>query len=642
MSLTLSGGTTLNDYNANLNSAAYLNSPTYDPIAAQAAFIAANGPAWSPPPAMPAFDLGVSYQPAYQPAYTVPVQSYSASVPTLPVSVGGGGGEPAINVNNTPVLQSSATMNLAPMQFPNMPNFTPEQQPGMINIGGRNYGADQLIAANPQVSFAPGVPQMDTVSDGAYGYSGTMLPAAPTTTGQPYQLGGNMGNMPEMLPAPDIAQMGMPNPFIERPAQVNYYQSSPAQDIRTLPQTAIDMLPDRNDYMPSPDTFIPPMQRQHKSFAGKLMAPIAQGVWAMRGQANARAGMLQAAEDRYKTDLNSRVTMLQTMMPGVINANREMMQQMGADSRVAHQAFNQGALAVLNFMLDQEDKKILDAAQSMELLSRAFLLPPTVIGETGQIDQTGRPVFAPVVNRQKTAMIRGAARTLGLNEADIWGLSQVQDPNAAEEQRQAAIATRQKAFDLAKLQQMLPYELGLLKAHIAETNAQAGLAEAQAGSTDTEAATNKFNLTQRQKIAKYERWEAIAKAMDGISKMIVSRETRKAMIAKADLENKKIIEETYRTRLEGQAVPQEAAARMATALATLSLNATDPNSQKVAATLLKSIEETLNHSPSTQEPLPRSQPKRPWQNAQQLPPLDPKYFNGQPLSFNNAPAIAGE
>ena len=60
--MLLSGGATLNDYNANLNSAAYLNSPTYDPMAAQAAFIAANGPAWSPPPAMPAFDLGISYQ----------------------------------------------------------------------------------------------------------------------------------------------------------------------------------------------------------------------------------------------------------------------------------------------------------------------------------------------------------------------------------------------------------------------------------------------------------------------------------------------------------------------------------------------------------------------------------------------------
>ena len=139
-------------------------------------------------------------------------------------------------------------MNLAPMQFPNMPNFTPEQQPGMINIGGRNYGADQLIAANPQVSFAPGVPQMDTVSDGAYAYDATRIPEQPQAYGggQPMQLGGEAEALPDSL-------MGIPNPYMQRPVAPAYTQQPAYQAAMAMPQQAIQSLPTLDQfYNPQP------------------------------------------------------------------------------------------------------------------------------------------------------------------------------------------------------------------------------------------------------------------------------------------------------------------------------------------------------------------------------------------------------
>lgn len=623
--MLLSGGATLNDYNANLNSAAYLNSPTYDPMAAQAAFIAANGPAWSPPPAMPAFDLGVSYQPAYQPAYTVPVQSYSASVPTLPVSVGGGGGEPAINVNNTPVLQSSATMNLAPMQFPNMPNFTPEQQPGMINIGGRNYGADQLIAANPQVSFAPGVPQMDTVSDGAYGYDATRIPEQPRaySEGQPMQLGGEA----EALP-PDL--MGIPNPYMQRPVAPAYTQQPAYQAAMAMPQQAIQSLPTLDQF------YNPQPAPQANSVGGAIK----RALWALPGPSRRRAAEYADARDQQREAANRQAMLMQVSLPAQIGLNREALQQQGADYRVAAGAFNQGAMAALTFHLDAKEKQMLRASEALNLAANAQLEPSFINGQP---------------NRHKAQMLRMAGQQLGWSEADIYALQQQQDPNAAEAQQQAAIKTQQQAFELRKANKMLQGELSLLSAKAAEAYGQAAQANASAGLMGTQAATNTFNLKQRQKISKYERWGIIADQMNKVDEMLVNRGTRQNRIDNAKLANQKLQADIYRQEMEAAAVPVEAAGRMASAMASMG-QSLDPSVKAAAAGMTDSVYGILGIKEKTEivtdargraigskmvpvqppaavnqfrENIPQPGYRQRFAQPQQLP---PSYFSGQSLA----------
>jgi len=626
--MLLSGGATLNDYNANLNSAAYLNSPTYDPMAAQAAFIAANGPAWSPPPAMPAFDLGISYQapaPSYQPAYTVPVQSYSASIPTLPVSVGGGGGEPAINVNNTPVLQSSATMNLAPMQFPNMPNFTPEQQPGMINIGGRNYGADQLIAANPQVSFAPGVPQMDTVSDGAYGYDATRIPEQPQAYGggQPMQLGGEA----EALP-PDL--MGIPNPYMQRPVAPAYTQQPAYQAAMAMPQQAIQSLPTLDQF------YNPQPAPQANSVGGAIK----RALWALPGPSRRRAAEYADARDQQKEAANRQAMLMQVSLPAQIGLNREALQQQGADYRVAAGAFNQGAMAALTFHLDAKEKQMLRASEALNLAANAQLEPSFINGQP---------------NRHKAQMLRMAGQQLGWSEADIYALQQQQDPNAAEAQQQAAIKTQQQAFELRKANKMLQGELNLLSAKAAEAYGQANQANASAGLMGTQAATNTFNLKQRQKISKYERWGIIADQMNKVDEMLVNRGTRQNRIDNAKLANQKLQADIYRQEMEAAAVPVEAAGRMASAMASMG-QSLDPSVKAAAAGMTDSVYGILGIKEKTEivtdargraigskmvpvqppaavnqfrENIPQPGYRQRFAQPQQLP---PSYFSGQSLA----------
>lgn len=590
-------------------------------------------PARSQPSAMPAFDLGISYQapaPSYQPAYTVPVQSYSAPVPTLPVSTGGS--EPAINVNNTPVLQSSATMNLAPMQFPDLPNFTPQEQPGMINIGGRNYGADQLIAANPQVSFAPGVPQMDTVSDGAYGYDATRIPEQPQAYGggQPIQMGGEVETLPSEF-------MGSPNPYMTQPTAPIYGITPEYRAIQQSPQRALNMLPRRDSQVP--ETFIPPMERQHKTMAGKLLAPFAQAVWATRGQANYRAGVANAMEEKHKTDLNAATTLLQTIMPGVNSANKEVLQQRGADYRVAANAFNQGALALLTFHLDAKEKQMLRAVELLNLAANAQLEPSFINGQP---------------NRHKAQMLRMAGQQLGWSESDIYALQQQQDPNAAEAQQQAAIKTQQQAFELRKANKMLQGELNLLSAKAAEAYGQAAQANASAGLMGTQAATNKFNLSQRQKISKYERWGIIADQMNKVDEMLVNRGTRQSRIDNAKLANQKLQADIYRQEMEAAAVPVEAAGRMASAMASMG-QSLDPSVKAAAAGMTDSVYGILgikekavvstgpNGEPVTtlvpvqapsavsqfQQNIPQPGYRQRFAQPQQLP---PSYFSGGPLA----------
>jgi len=625
--MLLSGGATLNDYNANLNSAAYLNSPTYDPMAAQAAFIAANGPAWSPPPAMPAFDLGVSYQPAYQPAYTVPVQSYSASVPTLPVSTGGSSGEPPIYVNNTPVLQSSATMNLAPMQFPNMPNFTPQEQPGMISIGGRNYGADQLIAANPQVSFAPGVPQMDTVSDGAYGYDATRIPEQPQAYGggQPMQLGGEAEALPDSL-------MGIPNPYMQRPVAPAYTQQPAYQAAMAMPQQAIQSLPTLDQF------YNPQPAPQANSVGGAIK----RALWALPGPSRRRAAEYADARDQQREAANRQAMLMQVSLPAQIGLNREALQQQGADYRVAAGAFNQGAMAALTFHLDAKEKQMLRAAELLQISANAQL-EPALIG--------GQP------NRHKAMALNFVGKQLGWSDADIYALQQQQDPNAAEAQQQAAIKTQQQAFELRKANKMLQGELSLLSAKAAEAYGQAAQANASAGLMGTQAATNTFNLKQRQKISKYERWGIIADQMNKVDEMLVNRGTRQNRVDNAKLANQKLQADIYRQEMEAAAVPVEAAGRMASAMASMG-QSLDPSVKAAAAGMTDSVYGILgikekavvstgpNGEPVTtlvpvqppaavnqfRENIPQPGYRQRFAQPQQLP---PSYFSGQSLAGEN-------
>lgn len=628
--MLLSGGTALNDYNAGLNSAAYLNSPTYDPMAAQAAFIAANGPAWSPPPAMPAFDLGVSYQaPSYQPAYTVPVQSYSAPIPTLPVSTGGG--EPPINVNYSPTQVSQATQNLAPMQFPGM-SFNPQAPAEMINIGGRNYGADQVIAANPQITFAPGgTPQMDTVSDGAYGYQATRIPEQPTADGQAYQLGGEAETLP-----PDL--MGSPNPYMQpMPKAPVYYQNPMYQAAMQVPQQAIQSLPTLDQY------YTPQPEPQANSLGGALK----RAVWAMNGPARQRAAAYADARARHKEDANRQAMLMQVSLPAQIGLNREGLQQMGADYRSESQHRYQGALSLLNFNLDRIRDRMLAAKDALDLASNAFLQPSVINGQ---------------INRQKVQMLRQAGSNLGWSEEDIAGLLNQQDQTAAQHYKQEALKTDMQAFQLNKAQQMLTHEINLLRSQATENNAQAGLAQSQAGFVDTQAQANRFNLKQRAKIAKYERWGMIADAMNKVDEMLVNRGSRQSRIDNAKLANQKLQADIYRQQMEAANVPVESAAKMASAMASMG-QSTDKTIKAAGANMADSVFSLLGitekqvmtkdasgrdvlttvpvHAPETISNFRQNMPPPPsYRQPVQPQQLPPSYFSGAPLAgepnqFNN-------
>ena len=543
-------------------------------------------------------------------------------MPTLPVSTGGG--EPAINVNNTPVLQSSATMNLAPMQFPNMPNFTPEQQPGMINIGGRNYGADQLIAANPQVSFAPGVPQMDTVSDGAYGYDQTRIPEQPRaySEGQPMSLGGEVETLP-----PDL--MGIPNPYMQRPVAPAYTQQPAYQAAMAMPQQAIQSLPTLDQF------YNPQPAPQANSVGGALK----RALWAMPGQARKRAAEYADAREQQREAANRQAMLMQVSLPAQIGLNREALQQQGADYRVAAGAFNQGAMAALTFHLDAKEKQMLRASEALNLAANAQLEPSFINGQP---------------NRHKAQMLRMAGQQLGWSESDIYALQQQQDPNAAEAQQQAAIKTQQQAFELRKANKMLAGDLSLLQARVAETQAQAAQANANAGLMGSQASANKFNLGQRQAIAKFERWSAIADNMNKVDEMLVNRGTRQNRIDNAALQNQKLQADIYRQEMEATSVPVEAAGRMASAMASMG-QSTDKNVKAAAVGLTDSVYGILGIKEKTvigkdasgnlvktvvpvkppeavnqfQQNIPQPGYRQRFAQPQQLP---PSYFSGQSLA----------
>lgn len=546
---------------------------------------------------LPTFNLGLSY--------SAPIAQPPIQAPVLPVQTSSPAPE-NINVEYSPVQQSSSNLQLAPIQFPDMPAFNPTG-PATIQVGGRQYPADSVIAqAIP--SFAPGVPQMDTMSDAAYGYQGTQVPQAPMG-GQPMNLNSGIEALPDNL-------LGMPNPYMQRPVAPNYYQSAPAQQIMNMPQQALDNLPQRADYMPSAQRYIPPAN------------PIARALWAMPGNARARAGMVQAAEDRYNRDLQAAVAIRQTTLPSQISAMKEMMQQQGADYRLAASAYNQGSQTLLNFLLDQEEKRQLSTAQALDLAANAFLLPSMVPTQ-----------FGMEPNRQKVAMLRQAGRFLNWSEADVYGLMQQQDPNAAENLKQQKLKTEKGAFDLKKAKEMLNYEFQQLSANIDQTRAQTGLISAQAR-------TANFDVGQREQVAKYARWGMIADSMQKVGSMLLERGTRDARTEAANLANKKEMAEIYKKQLEAQSIPLEAAAKLASSMASLS-SSMDPQAMQIGHGMVDQLYQLLgiNQKPVLDtngqvsfKPIAPSGPARGFrQSMPQAPQMPQQYFSGGPLSGGMQP-----
>lgn len=573
---------------------------------------------------LPTFDLGISYSapmqpvmPVYQPQATpvMPVQTSTTNAP--------------VNVELSPVQQSSSNLSLAPINFPNLPGFTPEQAPGMIQIGGRQYPADSVIAQATQ-SFAPGVPQMDTMSDASAGYQATARPEQ----GQGYSLDAGQETLPDNF-------YGMPNPYMQRPVPQNYADSPSYQQAMNLPSDAINQLPQLNQfYSPAPAP----------QLSANPMSWLQRGIYAMPGQARNRAAQYADAKDNWQKALNAEAMIRQATLAPQINMAKEAMQQQGADYRLNAQAWNQGAQTMLEFNLDQQEKRILSHAQALDLAAQAFLMPPSVNGQ---------------MNRQKALLLNRAAHTLGWSPVDVQGLLAQQDPNAAEELQQKAMNTQKQAFEIKKANAMLGGELNLLRAQINKTNADASSAMADAGYIGSQARTNNFNLDQRQQVAKYERWGLIAKAVEDVANSTVARQTVDARIKAAQAQNDKLVAETFRQRMEGNSVPVEAAGRIASAMAVMS-NSTDPAIKATAANLKDSLfgilgmekqmspvmqqgsskvierweERPVNAPPGVQQfnrgmqqmYQQQQQPQPRYRRPAQPQPLPPQYFSGAPLS----------
>jgi len=576
---------------------------------------------------LPTFDLGISYSapmqpvmPVYQPQATpvMPVQTSTTNAP--------------VNVELSPVQQSSSNLSLAPINFPNLPGFTPEQAPGMIQIGGRQYPADSVIAQATQ-SFAPGVPQMDTMSDASAGYQATARPEQ----GQGYSLDAGQETLPDNF-------YGMPNPYMQRPVPQNYANSPSYQQAMNLPSDAINQLPQLNQfYSPQPAP----------QLSANPLSWLQRGIYAMPGQARNRAAQYADAKDNWQKALNAEAMIRQATLAPQINMAKEAMQQQGADYRLNAQAWNQGAQSMLEFNLDQQEKRILSHAQALDLAAQAFLLPSSINGQ---------------VNRQKLLYLNRAGAELGWSPADVQGLLAQQDMNAAEEFKQKSIKTEQDAFNLKKSREMLSGELNLLRAEVGRTNAQAANLYADANLANSQAQTNEFNLEQRQKVAKYERWSIIAKAIEDVANSTVARRTVNSRIKAIQAQNDKLAAETFRQRMEGNAVPVEAAGRIASAMAVMS-NSTDPAIRTTAANLKDSLfgilgmqkqmvpvmqqgsskvierwEERPVNAPATvqqfnrsmqqmyQQQQPQQQPQPRYRRPAQPQPLPPQYFSGAPLS----------
>lgn len=553
---------------------------------------------------LPTFNLGLSY--------SAPIAQPPIQAPVLPVQTSSPAPE-NINVEYSPVQQSSSNLQLAPIQFPDMPAFNPTG-PATIQVGGRQYPADSVIAqAIP--SFAPGVPQMDTMSD-AGGYQDTRLPNQPTQ-GQPISIGSQVETLPDNL-------YGMPNPYMQRPVAPNYSTAPQYNAAMNLPNRAIQALPSFGDYyQPQP---APPLD-------GNPLNWIKRAVHTSPGSTRARAAQYAAAADMYNKDANRISNIMSTTVPGLIALNREGLQQQGADYRTELNAWNQGAQALLGFYLDQEEKKKLSVAQSLDMAARAYLLPSTIDGQP---------------NREKVMMLQEAGKFLGWSQADIGVLARQQDPQVAEQMKQASLETSKSAFELKKATSMLDGEMKMLAANVAQTNAQASLMGSQAS-------TNAFNLAQRKAIAKYDRMGQIADAMAKVDALLVNKETRQNRIDNSKLQNEKLQADIFRQQMEANGVPVELAARMSASMASMG-QSVDPNVRAAGANMADSmfgllgIKEKLEpvmkgatiqgyrkvpvNTPSTINNFQQNMPSY-RRNMQAPAPLPPSYFSGAPLASGN-------
>lgn len=582
---------------------------------------------------LPTFNLGLSY--------SAPIAQPPIQAPVLPVQTSSPAPE-NINVEYSPVQQSSSNLQLAPIQFPDMPAFNPTG-PATIQVGGRQYPADSVIAqAVP--SFAPGrkvdlgdamvpvydganlvgyrkgasqqltagVPQMDTLSDAGAGYQATALPD--TSNSQVVNLGTGQETLPNNF-------YGMPNPYMQRPVAPNYSATPEYAAAMDLPNRAMQALPSFGDYyQPAPP---PPLDSNPVNW-------LKRAVYTSPGAARARSAQYSAAAQMYNNDAQRIANIMATTTPGLISLNREGIQQKGADYRTNLNAWNQGAQALLGFYLDQEEKKKLSVAQSLDMAARAYLMPSVIDGQP---------------NREKVMMLREAGKFLGWSEQDIGVLSRQQDPQVAEQMKQASLETSKSAFELKKATSMLDGELAMLAANIAQTNAQAGLMGSQAS-------TNAFNLAQRKAIAKYDRMGQIADAMAKVDALLVNKETRQNRIDNAKLQNEKLQADIFRQQMEANGVPVELAARMSASMASMG-QSVDPNVRAAGANMADSmfgllgIKEKLEpvmkgatiqgyrkvpvNTPSTINNFQQNMPSY-RRNMQAPAPLPPAYFSGAPLA----------
>ena len=502
-----------------------------------------------------AFDVGISYnQPSYyapQTAYSVPIYGNTSTSQVNNYST-------PTNVNYAPTNYSNSSLNV---EAPNLSSLAPNglmQENGGIQIGRNTYAPQNLLASNPQTTFAPGsfntrTPSMDTVSDAAQGYRSTAVPPEPSPVpdGQPYNLGGSTTVMPDNLPAPNIGAMGMQNPYQQMPMAPQYMNSAAGQYITNAPQQVMSNMPQRGQY-PSP----PPMSNN----------PWVRAIQALPGPSRTRALQAAAAESNYRFDADKYAQMMQTIMPSAIGGVREMKQQEGADYRMQLQGYQQGSLSVLNSMLDEKANQLDHTAKALDVVARAQLMPSFIDGQP---------------NRQKADMINHMAPMLGYSERDILGLMNQQNPEAAAKMQMLGFQVKAAAFELDSAKQRFGSELNYLKAQISQAKAQAGYLAAQGRTVD-------FNVNQRQAIAKFERWGMIADQMDKVSNMIVGRSTRDERVNAIELANKNALANMFKTQAETANIPKETAARMASALAGMGASI-DPRIRAMGAAMGDSL-----------------------------------------------------
>lgn len=574
-----------------------------------------------------ASDYGSSSYYTPQTAYSMPV-SYNSATANNAYDYS--------SVNYSPVSVNNSAMNVtAPTFNPVGPSGIADQS-GPIQIGGRTYAPNQLLAQADLTyapgGFAAGRPQYDTLSDSQQGYDYTGRPDMQT-------LSANAGTneQPPTLSAPDIAQQqGIPNIFRQAPQAQDYYNSPANQQVLQTPDMVMNNAPNRADYYPPAQSMARPQ--------GLLQ----RAIWAMPNQARNRAAGLAAAEQRFQHDDNQYTQRVSTIMPGVVATQREIIAQQAANDRINQQTFNQGALSAFNAGLDRQAAQMMNIKDSMAMMADAYQLPSYINGEP---------------NRQKLGMINTAGRQMGWSKRDIDAVAEQQDFNAAQAMKLKSMQVESAAFALKANQQKLSKELNLLTAQAAHDFAQARLMGAQAGAIN-------FDNNQNQKIAYALRLGKLADIAKAIGAQEEERATRGDRVGAANLRNRQALASIYKTQMEAMNIPAETAAKLSTAMAALGASL-DPNIRASGNGLADSIfgalsipqkpmvvtspdgSTTISNAPVDTTDLTRkiqeqlqlirmqNQPQgmRPsYRQSQPQMNLPPSYFTGQPLSGQAAPA----